>query len=525
MVTIFSMYGCAAMKSPEGGPRDATPPKVLKMSPENLTTNFKADKIIIEFDEYIKLANEFKEFSISPELDEIPELKVKLKKLEVRLTDSLEKNTTYTLNFGKSIIDLNEGNELKNFSYVFSTGPTLDSLSITGNVTDAVTGDPLIDATVFVLPLARDSLFGKKKASIFTLTDSAGNFKLNNLKKDSYKIYALKEKTSDRIYQQENDAIAFIKEPINLTKNIDSIKLRVFKEKAPKFRVIDRRLSADGSIFLTFNQNLTKPDITVLLPANLEQTKQLQFNKTKDSVTLWLNDLSFDSTKLIIKDNGKSLDTVTFKRNKRDTYSRTVNLIDNIENSVLAPFKDLTITTTLPITTIDQTKIILLEDSIPKTFTIEKDSTNLLKYHIKYKWRAKEQYILLVKENAMTAIFDTKNKEIKRTFTLGDVNDYGTLALTIETPDSSQHYILEIVNKDKNVIASYPITKKSLVKLTNYKQGIYFGRIIYDTNKNGIRDTGNIKDGTQPETIWVIPKELSIRANWSREEAITIPNK
>ncbi len=513
------------MKSPEGGPRDATPPKVLKMYPENLSTNFKDKKITIEFDEYIKLANEFKEFSISPELDIIPELKVKLKKLEIKLTDTLEENTTYTLNFGKSIVDLNEGNELKNFSYVFSTGPTLDSLSISGKVTDAVTGDPLLDVTVFVLPLARDSLFGKKKASIFTLTDSAGNFKLNNLKKDSYKIYALKEKTSDRIYQQENDDIAFIKKPINLTTNLDSITLRIFKEKAPKFRVVDRRLNADGSIFLTFNQNLTKPDIAVLLPANLNQTKLLEFNKNKDSVRLWLNDLSFDSTKLIIKDNGKTLDTVTFKRNKRDTYSRTINLIDNIENSVLAPFKDLTISTTLPVTTIDQTKIILLEDSIPKTFTIEKDSTNLLKYHIKYKWRAKEQYILLVKENAMTAIFDTKNKEIKRTFTLGDENDYGTLTLTIETSDSSQNYILEIVNKDKNVIASYRITKKSIVKLTNYKQGIYYGRIVYDDNKNGIRDTGNVREGIQPEAIWIIPKELSIRANWDREEVIKIPKK
>lgn len=520
---ICFIYGCAAMKSPEGGPRDTTPPKVLKMTPENLTTNFTANKIIIEFDEYIKLTNEFKEFSISPELEKIPELRAKLKKLEISLPDTLEKNTTYTLNFGKSIVDLNEGNVLKNFSYAFSTGPTLDSLSISGTVTNALTGEAELEAAVFILPLSRDSLFGKKRAPIFTLTDSSGNFKLNNLKKDTYKIYALKEKNGDRIYQQISDEIGFIKEPFVLDKNIDSIRLSVFKEIASEFRVNDRKLNADGSISLAFNKKLNNPDLTVIFPPTTDQGKQFQFNKTKDSVNLWLADLSFDSVKIAIKDDGKMLDTVKFSRSKRDTYNRVVNASDNLEGGTLNPNKDLTISFNFPIKSLDESRILLLEDSIPRKFTLEKDSTNLLKYHIKYKWRAKEDYILLIRENAVTAIFDAKNKELKKTFTLADANEYGSLILQVETPDTAKSYILEIVDKDNKVITSYPITKKSLVKLSNYKQGIYYGRIVYDDNKNGIWDTGNLKLGTQPEAVWYYPKELSIRANWDRNETITIP--
>ena len=522
---ISFIYGCAAMKSPEGGPRDTTPPKVLKMTPENLTTNFTAKKIIIEFDEYIKLSNEFKEFSISPELDKIPELKVKLKRLEISLSDSLEKNTTYTLNFGKSIVDLNEGNVLKNFSYAFATGPTIDSLSLSGNVTNALTGEAEIESTVFILPLSRDSLFGKKRAPIFTLTDSSGNFKLKNLKKDTYKVYALKEKGGgDRIYQQISDEIGFIKDSIVLDKNIDSLRLSVFKEIAPNFRVNDRKLNADGSIFMSFNKKLNNPDLTVIFPPSVDQNKQFQFNKTKDSVSLWLADLSFDSVKIAVKDEGKTLDTVKFSRSKRDTYNRVISISDNLEGGNLNPFRDLTISFNFPIKNIDESKIILLEDSIPRKFTLEKDSTNLLKYHIKYKWRAKEEYILLIRENAINAIFDTKNKELKRNFTLADANDYGSLTLTVEPADTSKSYILEIVNKDNNVISSYPIKKKSLVKLNNLKQGIYFGRIVYDANSNGIWDTGNLKLGTQPEAIWYNNKELSIRANWDRSETITIPS-
>lgn len=523
IIVASFIYGCAAMKSPEGGPRDTTPPKVLKMTPENLTTNFQSKKIIIDFDEYIKLNNEFKEFSISPELEKAPELKAKLRRLEITIPDSLEKNTTYTLNFGKSIVDLNENNELKNFSYVFSTGPTLDSLSISGKVTNSLTGEAEIETTVFILPLARDSLFGKKKASIFTLTDSSGNFKLNNLRKDTYKIYAIKEKGGDRIYQQISDEIGFVKEPIVLDKNIDSIHLSIFKELAPEFRINDRKLNADGSISLSFNQQLSSPNLTVISPSNIDQGKLFQFNKTKDSVNLWVNDLSFDSVKIAIKNDNKILDTVKFSRSKRDTYNRVINASDNLEGGTLNPFKDLILTFNFPIKDLDESKILLLEDSIPKKFTLTKDSTNLLKYHIKYKWRAKEPYILLIRENAINAIFDTKNKEIKKTFTLGDANDYGSLNLSVEVPDTAKSYILEIVNDNNAIISSHPISKKSVVKLTNYKQGIYFGRIVYDENKNGIWDTGNVKEGIQPEAIWYEPKELSIRANWDRNEIIKIP--
>lgn len=238
ILIIALIYGCASIRTPEGGPKDTKPPKVLKMEPKNFTTNFKAKKITIEFDEYFKLQNEFKEFSISPEQERPPILKgSNTKKIEITLQDFLEKNTTYTLNFGKSIADITEGNVLKNFTYVFATGPTLDLLSISGNVKNALTGQPEIETIVFILPLSRDSLFGKKKPAIYTTTDSSGNYKLTNLKKDTYKVYALREKGGDKIYQQNSDEVGFIKNPLVLNKNLDSVNLTVFKELASDFRI------------------------------------------------------------------------------------------------------------------------------------------------------------------------------------------------------------------------------------------------------------------------------------------------
>ena len=119
VITSLLFFGCASIQTPQGGPKDNKPPKVVSMVPKNQTRNFNAKKILIQFDEFFKIQNETKEFSISPELEKAPILKIKKKVLEITMPDTLEKNTTYTLNFGKAIGDINEGNVIKNLSYVF----------------------------------------------------------------------------------------------------------------------------------------------------------------------------------------------------------------------------------------------------------------------------------------------------------------------------------------------------------------------------------------------------------------------
>lgn len=525
LLIVGLIYSCASIQMPQGGPKDTAPPKVLKMEPKDLSTNFKANKITIDFDEFIKLANEFKEFSISPEMEKPPILKAKLRRLEIELQDTLEKNTTYTLNFGKAISDITEGNFIKNFTYVFSTGPTLDSLSVGGNVKNALTGANEIDALVFILPLAKDTIFGKKKPAFFTLTDSSGNFKLRNLRKDTYKIYALKETGGDKIYQQFTDEIGFIKEPFVLDKNIDTLQLKIFKELAKDFRIVDRRLNTDGSISMEFNQRLRKPEIRVIDPPSIDAGKIVRFTKNNDSVKLWLKDLSFDSVKVAVFDQGKGLDTVKFTRAKKDTYTRNIQAGDNLVGNMLNPFKSLKLNFNFPIENIDITKITLLEDSIPrKGFTITKDSLDILSFNFAYPWKKKEKYILKIAENAVTGFLNSKNKEITKTFELDEADNYSSLYINVTVPDTTKNYILELVNEKKEIIVgSQRILKSGQVVFANYKSGIYYARIVYDDNKNGLWDTGNVAQGIQPEQIWYEPKEFSIRANFERREQIIIP--
>lgn len=279
------LFGCASVQSPTGGPKDTKPPKVIIETPKNLTRNFKVKKIVIEFDEFIKLANEFTEISISPAMDEMPIFKARREELEITFEDTLEINTTYTINFGKAITDVNESNILTNYTYVFSTGPNIDSLSISGSVTSALTKEKLKDVTVFILPVKQDSLFGKKKANIFTTTDSSGNFKLQNLREDSYRVYALKEQGGDRIFNSASDEIGFLNDTLILNKDTTGLELEVFKQDAQSFNIQERKIEPDGRLSIAFNKPLIDPSLKILGQETLDGKKPLNLMPEKIPLT------------------------------------------------------------------------------------------------------------------------------------------------------------------------------------------------------------------------------------------------
>src|SRR6201996_5840482 len=270
-VIFLMLIGCASQQKPQGGPKDRTPPKLLKATPPNMTRNFKAKQIKLDFDEYFTLKNQTQEVSFSPAMDKLPTYKVSKKSIVVDFKDTLQKNTTYVINFGKSIADVNEGNVLQNFTYVFSTGSHIDSLSVAGNVQNLMTQEKETkDVTVMLFPVKRDSLFGKKRPTIYATIDSSGNFTMNNLHEGDYYIYALKEIAANRIYDNDNELIAFQTQPVHLRKDTANIHLFLYKQEPEKFRMIDHRFDLDGKILFTFNKPIDNPSVKIIQPATLD---------------------------------------------------------------------------------------------------------------------------------------------------------------------------------------------------------------------------------------------------------------
>jgi uncharacterized protein (DUF2141 family) len=516
------------MQKPQGGPKDRTPPKLLKATPPNMTRNFSAKQIQLEFDEYFKLNNQAQEITISPALDKTPNIKVSQKSIIIDFKkDTLLKNTTYVINFGKSIADLNEGNVLNNFTYVFSTGPHIDSLSVSGSVQNLMTQEKEKDVTVMLFPLNKDTLWGKKKPTIFAATDSSGNFSLNNLHDGDYRIYALKEKAPNRIYDRDDELVAFQTAPIHLKKDTANIHLNLFKQEPDKFRLAERRFDADGKIFFVFNKPVENPSARILYPAALDKDKIVDFNKTRDTAFVFMKNMDFDSIRVEFMQNKVPIDTVALRKGRREAFDHKITLQYNttFDNKIKAG-TTLVATTSEPLQAIDNSLVTLNEDSTNvANYTLTKDTATMRRLTFNYKWKPNSRYNLIFNEGALTSIYGEKNIKFLKQFQLDKPDNYGPLTLKVTVPDTSKGYVIELMDNQKNVVHRDPITKSGNVVYKNYPVGKYYVRVIYDDNKNGKWDSGNVKKRIQPENIWIYQKEITLRSNWEAEEPIDIPKE
>jgi hypothetical protein len=526
ILALSAIFGCANVQKPQGGPRDRTPPKLLKATPPNMTRFFNAKQVVLTFDEYFKLTQQ--EVSISPAGEKTPEYKVHDKNILINFRDSLKKNTTYVINFGKAIADVNEGNILQNFTYVFSTGPHIDSLSISGDVRNTITNEREKAVTVMLIPVKQDSLiWGKKKPSIYASTDTAGHFVLNNLHEGDYRIYALKETAANKIYDNDNELVAFLRKPIHLKRDTAIIQLNLFKQVPSRFRLPDSRFDADGKLFFTFNRSLENPSVKITYPAGFDDQKLVEFSKTRDTALVYMKNMDFDSIRVAFLENGKGIDTIYKRKSRKETYKRTLTFSYNLNAAFqLKPGTDLMVTTNLPVAAYDPTLITLNEDSVSVgAFNMRRDTGSAKKFYIKYPWKQGSRYQIVIDENAFTDIYNDKNKKSLRNFTVDKPENYSSLTLKVTVPDTAKSYIVQLLNAQKQVLRSDEITKnKSIVyrTLITAKYGI---SVIYDENRNGKWDTGSIKLNRQPENIWADPKLITLRPNWDAEENIDIPKE
>lgn len=200
---------CAQIGMPVGGPRDSLPPVLLASNPPNRTLHFKEKVITLTFNEYIDLKNLQENLVVSPTPIINPVITSKLRQVKITLRDTLQPNTTYNIQLGNSIQDINESNPYREFNYVFSTGDYIDSMKFSGNVLLSETGKA--DSTLIALLYSdlSDSAVYKKKPKYISRLDSSGNFSFNNLAAGSYHLFAIKDQSGQRMYTDPTQLFAF----------------------------------------------------------------------------------------------------------------------------------------------------------------------------------------------------------------------------------------------------------------------------------------------------------------------------
>ena len=337
------LAACASIGSPEGGPRDYTPPQVVKMSPMANSVNFKGNKVEITFDEIINLKDQQKKVIISPAPKTQPQIRTVGKKLTIEFRDELEENTTYVIDFSNAIEDNNESNQLDGYTFAFSTGDEIDTLAVSGIVLRACDLEPMQHVIVGLHSNLDDTAFTNVPLERVSRTNDRGKFTIRNLKPGSYHVFALSDVDGDYRMARTED-IAFLDDIIVPTtseytsqdtvftfdRRVDTVMtgthtlylpndllLCMFNEGYRSHYIRQTSRPADNKLYMLFGApNETPPQLEVLHPAqHAADWYRLQRNMENDSLFYWITDSA------MIK-----ADTITVAM----TYLRT-DTADNLE--------------------------------------------------------------------------------------------------------------------------------------------------------------------------------------------------
>ncbi|HNW99252.1 MAG TPA: Ig-like domain-containing protein [Bacteroidales bacterium] len=540
---------CANIVTPSGGPRDVTPPMVVNSDPKMNTKNFEGKTVKISFNEFVQLNDIAKNVIISPFTEETPDIKIRGKSVVVEFNDSLKSNTTYSVGFGNAIADITEKNILSNYRFVFSTGQNIDTLVIKGVVKNAFTQIPESDVFVMLYTQYEDSVPLKKTPYYLAKTEADGSFYFSSVHDNSFKIFALKDVNSDYLFDQPNEKIAFLDtlikpEVIDTTKDsISQYKNTVFNlnlfEEAPS---VQRLLKASAIMYGKINLIFRKPLENYSLNEIIKKGSgyKVESNKTKDTLTLWMNNPEDDSLIIEVIDNKTILDTaeIGLMKKKTKTSGRgggilPLHLKPNVSgNSSFDYYKPITIEFSNPIVKHDFNKIIFTENNKDTiTPVIFFDSSNistsdiiLRKIKIDYKWKEGTNYSLFIPPATFRDMFDLPNDTLKINFKTTENRDYGNIILQIHPKNINDHLLIQVVNEKDVAMDEKSIVGEGTIKFNFLKPGNYKIKVIVDTNNNGKWDTGNYLEKIQPEKVYYNPNSIQVKANWDMELEWNVEN-
>jgi hypothetical protein len=229
---FFSMFigGCAQVGAPTGGARDTLSPVLVRAEPALNATNVNTQQLLLQFDEYIELQDVSKQVLVSPSPKENPSIQYNLKNIKIRLKDSLKPQTTYVIDFGNAIRDINEGNPLPGYKYVFSTGNYIDSLNLEGSVLMAETG--LIDSSLVVCLYddASDTAVLNRTPDYMARLNGQGKFSFSHLPNRPFHLYALKDGDGNKRYSNPTELFGFIDSMVQPSLTPQSVSMLAYAE-------------------------------------------------------------------------------------------------------------------------------------------------------------------------------------------------------------------------------------------------------------------------------------------------------
>ncbi len=542
---VMYAVSCATIVSPTGGPKDITPPKMLSSQPSDLSTNFNGNKIVLNFDEYIELKTPEKYLLISPPLKNLPDIKIKGHSVVIKLEDSLRVNTTYNFYLGDAIVDISENNPLSNFNFAFSTGPDIDSLSLSGNVTDAYTRMPVKGALVMLYSDFADSLPMKQIPVYVSRTTENGNFRLNCLASGKYRAVALLDGNSDYMYNLPTEMIGFSSDSVqpyynavdlndtNAAKQTDLgkqilVSINLFPEPDSTQRILKSTIAAKNRLMVAFRYPVSSPGFRALNIADSLPWAVQEWNHTNDTLNAWLLNIP-DTLQLEVSDLGAVLDTISIATamkvtGKAKSSGKAVPLryTTSLGNGMLGYSKPLLLSFVNPVKTCDLSALKLTIKTATDTNTITPVArfTDSIQRHllVTYNWNSNDKYDLYIPKSSLYDIYSDTCDSTHVMIQMRTVDEYGKFALVVNRLEQTCPVIIQLLTEKGLVVDQHIITNGKRVDFGLLAPAKYGLKAIMDANGNGRWDTGEFIKKIQPERVLVHPKIFEVRTNWELEE-------
>lgn len=502
---------------PEGGAKDETPPKVTSERPPNGTVNFNQRRIVISFDEYIELSNAFQEVHITPTTEKSPVLTLSGKSLYMDTAGlRLQPNTTYTIQFGNAIKDINEGNVLAGYQYVFSTGPYIDSLFVEGNVASADEAVKPEKVRVQLYTVNNDTGLYKGRPAYMALADESGHFRISNLPKGKFRLYALEDK-NDNYVLDIGERVGYVPGVISLDSGLTfPDPIIIFPPKAQALKV-PTIVSSQSDLKVKVNMPI---DTIKILGPGAEPIIGYPFlNPAHDSLVYWYKEVLPAGTEIRVPVTSAQYKTEAAAKavvNTKDT-SHIINMTMDMAGDNLVQFgSPLILRFQEPVDRIDYKKIYFTkEDStdlpgIQFRF-MDSSHTNLA---ASYSFQDGDKYRIAFGKGAFTTIRGRVQDTTSGLFAAPSRRDFGLLEINVTTGDAGELYLFELMNPSGNSIYSKKVLGSATINLPYVQPGAYKLRLVHDINRNGRWDTGDLSRGTQPEPIYYYTKDITARANW-----------
>ncbi len=579
LIASWFLYQCANPVSPGGGSKDEDPPQVVSSVPLNNSIFFDKKRISVTFDEFVKLKNPNQQVLISPPFATKPEYKMRGKTLMIDFEEELFPNTTYTIFFGNAIVDITADNPLSNYLYAFSTGDHIDSLAIGGEVVNAFDLQPRADVFVMLFPPAidtipQDSIPMLSRPLYVARTDEHGYFQLRNLSDRAYQLFALSDVNNNYLFDLPNEEIAFldtlIRPEVFSLPVADTIITDTLLVKDGE-RIQDTAIISADSIqiediydkyyqLFMFQQIDTvqrflgtevfyPPKFTLLYQFPAQDPRYWVINKDmgsdwkidrlssgRDTLSVWLKDMSLDSLQIAVADGDSIYDTVLIAfgserkkyekrkgRKKKDeenvermqiktnARSRTIDLGKPFQLIMENPLERWDFSTTTFIAGEDTLMgaPFVLADSLATRFTLDYEMTEATSYEF------------IFPDSAFYTIYGLTNDSLQAKLKTAEIRDYGVLVLDIEIGEHP--YIVQLMDAKERVLDTFYLTESEKLKLEYLKPGKYLLKVIQDKWRNKRWDTGIYVDMRQPEKVYYFRGEVEIRANWDVEEQWVLP--